>query len=50
MEFQATVNFLDKTSDDKDLSKFVTKKWIDICDYNEEITVLTNKLELKNQC
>ena len=32
MEFQEIVNFLDKTSDDKDLPKFVTKKWIEVCD------------------
>ena len=28
MEFQKTVNFLDTTSDNKDLPTFVTKKWI----------------------
>ena len=32
MEFQKIVNFLDTTSDDKDLSKFVTKKWIEAYD------------------
>ena len=32
MEFQKIVNFLDTTSDDKDLSRFVTKKWIEVYD------------------
>ena len=29
MEFQKIVNFLETTSDDKDLPRFVTKKWIE---------------------
>ena len=36
MEFQEIVNFLDKTSDDKDLPKFVTKKWIEVYDKSEK--------------
>ena len=32
MEFQKTVNFLDTTSDHKDLPRFVTKKWIEVYD------------------
>ena len=48
MEFQKIVNFLDKTSDDNDLPRFVTKKWIEV--YDMEITMLTKKLELKHQC
>ena len=32
MEFQKTVNLLDMTSDDKDLPRFVTKKWIEVYD------------------
>ena len=35
MEFQKIVNFLDTTSDDKDLSKFVTKKQIEAYDQSE---------------
>ena len=35
MEFQNIVNFLDTTSDDKDLSRFVTKKWIEVYDQSE---------------
>ena len=30
MEFQKITNFLDTTSDDKDLPRFVTKKWIEV--------------------
>ena len=37
MEFQKIVNLLDVTSDDKDLPRFVSKKWI-------EVTMLTKKL------
>ena len=50
MEFQKIVNFLDTTSDDKDLPRFVTKKWIEVYDQPEKITMLTKKLELKHQC
>ena len=32
MEFQKNVDLLDVTSDDKDLPRFVTKKWIEIYD------------------
>ena len=30
MEFQKIANFLDTTPDDKDLPRFVTKKWIEV--------------------
>ena len=36
MEFQKIVNFLDTTSDDKDLPKFVTKKCIELNDQSEK--------------
>ena len=32
MEFQKTTNFRDITSNNKDLPKFVTKKWIEAYD------------------
>ena len=32
MEYQKIVNFLDKIFDNKDLPKFVTKKWIKVYD------------------
>ena len=35
IEFQKIINFLDITSDDKDLPRFVTKKWIEIYDQSE---------------
>ena len=51
MEFQKIVNFLDITSDNKDLPRFVTKKWIDVYDQsegnfnpNQEITIKTSML------
>ena len=36
MEFQKIINFLDITSDNKDLPKFVTKKWIKVYDQSEK--------------
>ena len=36
MEFQKIVNFLDTTSDDKDLPRFVPKKWIKVYDETEK--------------
>ena len=53
MEFQKIVNFLDATSDDKDLPRFVTKKWIEVYDQseknynpNKEIRIKTSMLRL----
>ena len=50
MEFQKIVNFLDTTSDDKDLPRFVTKKWVEVYDQsggnynvNKEIRIKTSK-------
>ena len=36
MVFQKIVNFLDTTSDNEDLPKFVTKKWIEVYDQSQE--------------
>ena len=51
MEYQKIVNFLDTTSDNKDLPKFVTKKWIEVYDQsqgnddvNKEIRIKTSML------
>ena len=51
MEFQKIVHFLDTTSDDKDLPRFVTKKWIEVYDQsggnynvNKEIRIKTSML------
>ena len=35
MEFQNIVNFLDTISDNKNLAKFVTKKWIEVHDQSQ---------------
>ena len=50
MEFKKIANFLDTTSDDKDLTRFVTKKRIDVYINQEKITMSIKKLELKHQC
>ena len=51
MKFQKIANFLDTTSDDKDLPRFVTKKWIEVYDrsgrnynVNKEIRIKTAML------
>ena len=51
MEIQKIIIFLDITSDDKDLPKFVTKKWIEVYDQlegnynvNKEIRIKTSML------
>ena len=51
MEFQKIVNFPDTISDNKDLPKFVTKKWIEVydesqgnCDVNKETRIKTSML------
>ena len=51
MEFQKIASFLDITSDDQDLPKFVTKKWIEFYDQsgknynvNKEIRIKTSIL------
>ena len=56
IEFQKIVNFLDTTSDDKDLPRFVTKKWIEVYDQsegnydvNKEIRIKTSMLR-SNLC
>ena len=36
MEFQKIVNLLDITSDNEDLPKYVTKKWIEVFDQSEK--------------
>ena len=36
MEYQKIINLLDTISDNKDLLKFVTKKWIEVYDQSEK--------------
>ena len=43
MEFQKIVNLLDTTSDDKDLPRFVTKKWIEVYDQSGRNNYNVNK-------
>ena len=47
MEFQKIVNFLDTTSDDKDLPRFVTKKWIEIYDQSEGNYNVNKEIKIK---
>ena len=43
MEFQKIANFLDTTPDDKDLPRFVTKKWIEVNDQTRKNNYNVNK-------
>ena len=36
MEFQKIVNLLNTNSDDKDLPRFITKKWIEVYDESKK--------------
>ena len=47
MEFQKIVNFLDTTSDDKDLPRFVTKKWIEVYDQSEKSYNVNKEIRIK---
>ena len=47
IEFQKIVNFLDTTSDDKDLPRFVTKKWIEVYDQSEKNYNVNKEIRIK---
>ena len=47
MEFQKIVNFLDITFDNKDLPKFVTKKWIEVYDQSEGNYNVNKEIRIK---
>ena len=47
MEFQKITNFLDITSDDKDLPKFVTKKWIEVSDQSKKCYSTNKEIRIK---
>ena len=47
MEFQKIVNLLGMTSDDKDLPRFVTIKWIEVMISQVNITISTKKLKIR---
>ena len=47
MEFQKIINLLDITSDDKDLPRFVTKKWIEVYDQSEKNYSISKEIRIK---
>ena len=47
MEFQKIINLLDITSDDKDLPRFVTKKWIEVYDQSEKNCNVNKEIRIK---
>ena len=47
MEFEKIANFLDTTSDDKDLPRFVTKKWIKVYDQSRGSYSVNKEIRLK---
>ena len=47
MEFQNIVNLLDIISDDKDLPRFVNKKWIEVYDESEENYDVNQEIRIK---
>ena len=47
MEFQQILNLLDMTSDDKDLPRFVTKKWIEVYDQSEGNYNVNKEIRIK---
>ena len=47
MEFQKYVIFIDTTSDNKDLPKFVTKKWIDVYDQSQGNYYINKEIRIK---
>ena len=46
-EFQKIANFLNTTSDDKDLPKFVTKIWIEVYDQSEGNYNVNKEIRIK---
>ena len=47
MEFQKIINLLDATSDDKDLPRFVTKKWIEVYDQSKKNYSVNKEIRIK---
>ena len=47
MEFQKIANFLSTALDDKDLPRFVTKKWIEVYDHSEENYNVNKEIRIK---
>ena len=47
MEFEKIINLLDATSDNKDLPRFVTKKWIEVYDQSEKNYSINKEIRIK---
>ena len=47
MEFQKIINLLGITSDDKDLPRYVTKKWIEVYDQSEKNYSVNKEIRIK---
>ena len=47
MEFQKIINLLGATSDNKDLPRFVTKKWIEVYDQSEKNYSINKEIRIK---
>ena len=47
MEFQNIINRLDVTYDNKDLPRFVTKKWIEVSDQSEKNYNINKEIRIK---
>ena len=47
IEFKKIVNFLDATSDDKDLPRFFTIKWIEVYDQSEKNYNVNKEIRIK---
>ena len=47
VEFEKIANFLDKTFDDKDLPRFVTKKWIEVYDQSQGNYDINKEIRIK---
>ena len=47
MEFQNIVNFLDTTSNNKDLPRCFTKKWIEVYDESEGNYIVNKEVRIK---
>ena len=47
MEFHKITNFLDITSDNKNLQRFATKKWIEVYDQSERNYDVNKEIRIK---
>ena len=47
MEFEKIVNLFDTAFDDKDLPKFVTKKWIEVYDQSQGNYDVNKEIRIK---